>query len=149
MVILNQLTKDLTKEPPRSPACRLGNYSYMARMIDNGRADMAGVAGEYNFACPADQMLLQFKDVDVNSVGEKLAAGFSDEEFLDWFETQGTLKTQDEILAWSKGAEGLLLYNTPKREQFTAECKKLGLEPETTTVVQWLEADDAALFAKQ
>jgi hypothetical protein len=146
---IKQLTKDLTKEPPRSPAFRLGNYSFMARMIDKCRATIEGVAGEYHFACPADQGLLQFKNVEADSVKEKLATGATDEEFLAWFERQGKLKTQDEILAWSKGAEDVLMYNTPKREYFVAACEKIGLKPETATAVDWLEADDAATFPKK
>ena len=49
--------KALTKEPPRSPRYRLGDYALMARMIDKGRADLQGSVGEYHFACPLDQML--------------------------------------------------------------------------------------------
>ncbi|HEY0256874.1 MAG TPA: DUF5069 domain-containing protein [Candidatus Methylacidiphilales bacterium] len=146
---LKQLTKDLSKQAPRSPAFRLGNYAYMARMIDKGRADIAGQAGEYHFACPADQYLLTFKDVQADAVKAKLATGATDEEFLAWFEGQGTPKTKQEILEWSKGAEDFSMYNTPGRDQFVAECKKLGLNAETTTLVQWLEKDDAVSFAQK
>ena len=39
--------KDLTKEAPRSPRTRLGDYALMARMIDKGRAALNGSVGEY------------------------------------------------------------------------------------------------------
>jgi hypothetical protein len=51
---LNKLTKDLTKEAPRSPGARFGKWAYMARMIDKGRATIAGKSGEYHLACPAE-----------------------------------------------------------------------------------------------
>jgi Domain of unknown function (DUF5069) len=53
--------KDLTKEAPRSPRIRIGEYALMARMIDKGRASLNGTAGEYHFACPLDQRLFSYK----------------------------------------------------------------------------------------
>jgi hypothetical protein len=51
------ITKDLTKQAPRSPRDRIGDYALMARMIEKGRATINGTVGEYHFACPLDQML--------------------------------------------------------------------------------------------
>ena len=41
--------KNLSRQPPRSPRQRLGGYAIMPRMIDKGRATIAGTAGEYHF----------------------------------------------------------------------------------------------------
>jgi hypothetical protein len=60
--------KDLTKEPPRSPRLRFGGYSILARMIDKGRAELHGTAGEYHYNCGLDQMLFGFKGVDQEEV---------------------------------------------------------------------------------
>ena len=35
-------TPDLTKQPPRSPRVRLGGYVVLPRMLDKGRATLAG-----------------------------------------------------------------------------------------------------------
>src|SRR5947209_6633574 len=70
--------KDLTREPPRSPRLRLGGYGIMARMIDKGRATIAGTAGEYHFNCPLDNMLFGFKGVNGEDVRQVLASGASD-----------------------------------------------------------------------
>ena len=67
--------KSLTEEPPRSPRSRLGGYALMARMIDKGRADLAGNAGEDHYACPLDQMLFDFKGVEADEVRKVLASG--------------------------------------------------------------------------
>ncbi len=48
--------KDLTKEAPRSPRIRIGDYALMARMIDKGRATLNGTVGEYHFACPLEHV---------------------------------------------------------------------------------------------
>jgi hypothetical protein len=39
---------DPTQRPPRSPRVRLGGYVILARILDKGRAELAGTAGEYS-----------------------------------------------------------------------------------------------------
>ncbi len=46
---------DLTQRPPRSPRQRLGGYAILPRMLDKGRATIAGKQGEYHFNCPLDR----------------------------------------------------------------------------------------------
>src|SRR5512135_190240 len=50
---------DLTKRPPRSPRVRLGGYVILPRMLDKGRAAVAGTPGEYHYNCPMDQGFLE------------------------------------------------------------------------------------------
>jgi len=45
---------NLTQRPPRSPRVRLGGYVVLARILDKGRAELAGTAGEYKYNNPAD-----------------------------------------------------------------------------------------------
>ena len=139
--------KSLTKEPPRSPRSRLGGYALMARMIDKGRADLEGTVGEYHYACPLDQMLFEFKGVNADEVRKVLASGATDEQIVAWFNSHGMSKAAEEITAWSTGVEGYRPYDDPeKKEWFTEECAKLGLKPASSTLVDYLEADDAASF---
>jgi hypothetical protein len=139
--------KNLTKEPPRSPRYRLGDYALMARMIDKGRADLQGNVGEYHFACPLDQMLFEFKGVNADEVKKLLASGAADEQVVSWFDSHGTARIAEEIKTWSNGVEGYRPYDDPeKRDWFSGECAKVGLKPESSTLVDYLEADDAASF---
>jgi Domain of unknown function (DUF5069) len=139
--------KSLTQEPPRSPRQRLSDYALMARMIDKGRADLQGSVGEYHYACPLDQMLFEFKGVKADEVRNLLASGATDEQVLAWFNSHGTARTSEEISDWSKGVEGYRPYDDPeKRDWFSDECAKLGLKPESSTLVDYLERDDAASF---
>jgi Domain of unknown function (DUF5069) len=139
--------KNLTKEPPRSPRYRLSNYALMARMIDKGRADLQGNVGEYHFACPLDQMLFEFKGVNADEVKKLLASDAADEQVVSWFDSHGTPRTTEEIKTWSNGVEGYRPYDDPeKRDWFSDECAKLGLKPERSTLVDYLEADDAVSF---
>jgi len=139
--------KDLTKEPPRSPCVRIGGYALLARMADKGRATINGTAGEYHFDCPLDNMLFGFKGVKGADVKPLLESGKTDEEIAAWLDTHGTQKTAAEVKAWSDSVEKVDYYNDPaKREWFVGECAKLGLDPKSTTLVEFLEADDRASF---
>jgi hypothetical protein len=141
--------KNLTQEAPRSPRNRLGGYALLARAIDKGRASIAGNVGEYHFACPLDQMLFEFKGVQADEVKKLLASGATDEQVVNWFNTNGTPKTADEIAAWGKGVEAWNPYEVPeKKDWFAGECAKVGLKPETTTLFDWLEVDDTVSFKK-
>jgi hypothetical protein len=141
--------KNLTREAPRSPRQRLGGYALMARMIDKGRATIAGTAGEYHFDCPVDNMLFGFKGVKGDEVREVLASGASDQEILDWFNHHGTPKSDAEIKAWAAQVESARPYDNPeKREWFVGECKKVGLDPAKSTLFDYLDTDDKQSFRK-
>jgi len=43
---------DLTQRPARSFRVRLGNYVFLARMLDKGRATLANKNGEYAYNSP-------------------------------------------------------------------------------------------------
>src|SRR6478672_2473910 len=140
-------SKNLTKESPRSPRNRLAGYALMARMIDKGRASIEGNAGEYHYACPLDQMLFEFKGVKADEVKKLLGSEATDDEVVTWFNSHGTPKTPEEIKAWSTAVEGYRPYDDPeKKDWFADECAKLNLKPESSTLVEYLEADDVASF---
>lgn len=141
------LAKDLSKEPARSPRIRVGGYAILARMADKGRASLNGTAGEYHFDCPVDNMLFGFKGVKGADVSPVLESGASDEQIAAWLDTHGTPKTTAEVKAWSDSVERQRPYDNPEqREWFVSECARLGLKPESTTLFDYLEADDHATF---
>ena len=63
---------DLAKQPPRSPRVRLGGYAVLPRILDKGRATIAGKAGEYKFGCPLDQRFLQFVGIKAPDVKKQI-----------------------------------------------------------------------------
>jgi hypothetical protein len=117
--------KDLTKEAPRSPRTRLGDYAIMARMIDKGRATLNGTAGEYHYACPIDQSFFTYKGVEADDVKALLASGASDERVLAWFNEKGAQKTADETKAWSAGVESYSPHNDPGKKNGSTVCARL------------------------
>jgi len=139
--------KDLTKEAPRSPRTRLGDYIILARSLDKGRAALKNQVGDYHFDCPLDNFLFGFKGVKGSEIKEQLEAGASDEDIVKWLDTHGTAKTSDEVTAWGKEVEGYRPYDDPeKKEWFSGECAKIGVDPAKSTLFDWLEADDKASF---
>ena len=142
-------TKDLTREPPRSPRQRIKGYALMARMIDKGRATISGTGGGYHFNCPLDKMLFDFKGINSDEVHRLLERGATDEQIADWIDTHGTPKTPEEVSTWSARVETYKPAEDPeKKEWFEGECKPLGLDPATTTLFDYLETDDRVSYSK-
>lgn len=75
---------DLTQRPPRSPRVRLGGYVLLPRLLDKGRASIAGRIGDYKFNCPLDQRILAFLGIDAEALRTELATGKGDGEILAW-----------------------------------------------------------------
>ena len=139
-------TPDLTKFPPRSPRVRLGGYVILPRMLDKGRATVAGKHGEYHYACPLDQRFLEFTGIDPEALKKELAK--SDGEVLEWIEKNAKHKrTELEIRAWSALAERRAPADVESREYFNGMHKAAA--PKREDIVTWfdvLDMDDYVTF---
>ena len=97
---------DLTQRPPRSVRVRLGGYAGLPRMLDKGRATIAGKHGEYHFNCPLDQRVLSFLGIEAGKLKAQLSAGKSDREILEWINANAKHKRSEwEIEQWSNYME--------------------------------------------
>lgn len=141
--------KDLTKVAPRSAYEQISGFAILARTIDKCRATIAGTNGEYHFDCPVDKMLFGFKGIDAMEFKAFVEAGHSDEEIAEWVKTNGTEKSDEEIATWSDAFKSDYSYSTnpEKKDWFAGECTRLGLDPMTTTLFDYLDVDDKATFA--
>ena len=93
---------DLTQRPPRSARTRVGGYAILARMLDKGRATIAGKNGEYHFNCPLDQHFVNFAGIDAEALKVELAKGKGDGEILEWINANAKHKRSAwEIDQWS------------------------------------------------
>lgn len=139
---------DLTQRPPRSVRVRIGGYAVLARMLDKGRAAIAGTHGDYHFGCPLDQRLLTFLGIDETLVREQLAAGLGDGAILAWIEEHMPHKrTAWEIEQWSHFQEVRVPSDLESREFF----QKLHREaaPDREDIASWadlLDLDDHVSF---
>lgn len=141
---------DLTKQAPRSVNAKLGGYVILGRTIDKGRAALEGKNGEYNFDCPLDRVLFEWKGITAAQLEPLLKQGASDEKIAEWVHTNGNPKSAEEIEEFNTRTSQWSLYNDEnpeKREWYIEACKELGLDPATTPLFTFLDADDAASFA--
>jgi len=142
---------DLTQRPPRSARVRLGGYVILPRMLDKGRATVAGKNGEYHFACPLDQRFLEFAGINPEALKKQLAANKSDTEILAWIQKNSKNKHDEtEILAWSAYQEQRAPSDTESRGFFQEEHSKLA--PKREDIATWfelLDLDDYATFGGQ
>ena len=138
---------DLTQHPPRSTRSRLGGYVLLPRMLDNGRAEIAGKGGEYHFNCPLDQRILEFLGIDAEALRTELAKGKGDGEILDWIKANQLNKhTPAEIEAWSD-EQGKRGPDADSQEFFDDLRKAAG--PDRTDIKTWadlLDLDDYVTF---
>jgi hypothetical protein len=132
---------DLTQRPPRSPRVRLGGYAILTRMLDKGRATLAGKQGEFKYACPLDQEFLNFAGVDAEKLREQLAAGKGDGEILEWIKANQTKKREaHEIESWSCHQDRRAPGEVEKRDFFHEIQKEIGVK--RTDIVSWFDLLD-------
>ena len=144
---MNIPSADLTQRPPRSTRTRLGGYVLLPRMLDKGRADIAGKSGEYHYNCPLDQRILAFLGIDAEALRAQLATGKGDGEILAWIQANQTNKhTAANIEAWSD-EQSKRGPDAESQEYFDGMRQAAG--PHRTDIKTWadlLDLDDYVTF---
>jgi hypothetical protein len=139
---------DLTQRPPRSPRIRLGGFAILPRMLDKGRALIAGKVGEYHYACPTDQHFLEFAGINPEALKKQLGAGKGDGEILAWIQKNSKNKrSAAEIHFWSAYMEQRPPCDTEGREYFQNIHGKIA--PKREDISTWfdlLDLDDFISF---
>jgi hypothetical protein len=141
---------DLTQRPPRSPRVRLGGYVLLPRILDKGRASLAGKLGEYRYSGKGmDRHFFNFAGLDHESLTKEIAKGGGDGELLAWIQANAKHPRQPwEIAAWSE----YHLRRTPDSDtetltDFADEVKKFN--PAREDINTWfdlLDLDDYCSF---
>jgi Domain of unknown function (DUF5069) len=140
---------DLTQRPPRSFRVRLGNYVVLARMLDKGRATLAGKNGEYIYNSSTDQRLVKFLGFDPDALSKELATGKGDGEILEWVQAHSkTPRAPWEIEAWSAFMEKRGLEGDAETLAFFAEYlgKLSKTREDVKTMFEFGELDDYVSF---
>jgi Domain of unknown function (DUF5069) len=135
-------TLDLTQRPPRSPRVTLGGYVILPRMLDKGRAQLAGKAGDYHFNCGLDQRFVNFAGVSSDDVLQLLKEGKSDSEVLAWIRQHGK-RSDFEIAAWSQFQLQRCPSDNEGREFLSSTVQKLAPDrDDIQTIFDMLDLDD-------
>ncbi|NBV86080.1 MAG: DUF5069 domain-containing protein [Verrucomicrobia bacterium] len=139
---------DLTKRPPRSMRARLGGFIILPRMLDKGRAEIAGTGGEYHYNCPLDAHFLNFVGIDPAALREQLALGKGDGEILLWIKEHATHKrTPWEIEHWSSHFEHRAPASVEQRDFFHQMHKELAAHrDDMASWADMLDLDDYVTF---
>jgi hypothetical protein len=139
---------DLTKRAPRSARVRLGGYALLPRMLDKGRATIAGQNGEFHYNCPLDERILNFLGIDAEALKKELETGKGDGEILEWITAHAKNKhSEPEIEAWSDFMSRRAPADIESRQYFTELQGKIA--PKREDVVSWpdlLDIDDFVTF---
>ena len=140
---------NLTQRPPRSPRVRLGGYVVLARILDKGRAEIAGTAGDYKYNNPIDHHWFRFTGLTAETLKAELATGKGDGEILAWIEQNAPCKrTPWEIQQWSdyhneRGPDG----DVETLEFFTKQVGGISKTREDVkTWFDYLDLDDHVTF---
>lgn len=113
----------------------------LPRMLDKGRALLAGKNGDYNYACPADQQFIEFTGIDPEELKQHLATGVGDGEILDWIQQHAKHKrTPSEVMAWSTYQELRTPMDVDTREFFHGAHSKIA--PKRQDVATWFDLLD-------
>jgi len=104
---------DLSKEFPRSPREKLGDYIIAGRTLDKCRAAIAGTLGEYHFDCPLDNVFFDFTGISAEAFKSYVATGASDEEVAQWIAENSKVKERREIIQWNNEYRGKRIMEMP------------------------------------
>jgi hypothetical protein len=129
----------------------LGGFAILPRMLDKGRAVLAGTNGEFKYACPLDQRFLDFVRIDPKALKQQIATGKGDGDLLAWILKNAKIKRTDaEILAWSDYQEQRAPADVDSRNFFSGIQEKIA--PQREDISTWfdlLDLDDYASFGGQ
>jgi len=121
----------------------------LARILDKGRAELAGTNGEYRYANPIDQHWFRFTGIEPEALKAQLAEGKGDGEVLNWIEENAPLKRQPwEIQQWSawqneRGPDG----DVETLEFFAGRIAPLSRDrDDVRTWFDYLDLDDHVTF---
>jgi hypothetical protein len=139
---------------PRSPKVLLGGIAHLARFIDKIRLRHAGLIQDYNYITVGfDKYLIDFLQIDPQAFVEKVSAGHTDEELLEWIRHHGRQVTDEEIRVWSEGLLVRAPMDEAARQRFQgrldAIARKRGVPvqslPRVTTWADVIEVDEERL----
>lgn len=145
---LNYTTPDLTQNPPRSPRQRLSGYVILPRVLDKGRAHLAGKSGEYKYNNPLDKRLFAFVGITADDLLDQLKQGKSDSEILDWIAGASSTKPSAwDILQWSAYQDQRVPDSLEAKQRFATQLAALAPKrADTHTSFDLLDLDDYVTF---
>jgi gluconokinase len=134
---------------PRSPQETLGGIVYIARMVEKIRLMAAGELHpdlHANLGKGFDERATTFLGVDYDSLAERVRAGGTDAEILEWCFQNGRRPTGEQIEVWN-GFMGKRGWNDELVPTLLRRKKESGFEHrgDIQTMFQYIDADEGRL----
>jgi hypothetical protein len=139
---------------PRSTKVLLDGIAHLARFIDKIRLRHAGLIQDYNYITVGfDKYLIDFLQIDPHGFVQKVLAGHTDEELLEWIRHHGRQVTETEVREWSEALVARTPMDDAARRRFQGRldeiARKRGVPVETlprvTTWADVIEVDEERL----
>ena len=144
-------TVDLTRHAPRSPYVNsVGGITGLARMIDKGRASLAGTQGEYWYGEDSgiDRYILNFLGISETEFQSALKEASSDAEVLNWLEKQ-CKKSENEITEFNSAIAQLAPQDEAKSAWFRGVIQSLDpSRSDVDTYFAMMQLEDQINFAR-
>lgn len=133
-------------KPPRSAYDKTSGMIYFARMLDKIRLFANGeLRSDFhrNLGKAADNWCISFLRVDYEALRERVLAGGTDEEILEWCQQTGRRLNDTDLLVWNSFAAKLGWNDlaTPHLERFKRQSD-LGHRTDIVTMVEYFEVDE-------
>jgi hypothetical protein len=126
---------------------RLGGFVILPRILDKGRAEIAGTAGEYHYNCPMDRHWFDFAGIDAAAMKAELESGRSDGGMIEWIARNSTTKPAAwQIAQWSAYHESRAPGDAESREFFDESLKGAEDREDIVTWFDLLDLDDFRTF---
>ncbi len=139
---------------PRSPKVLLGGIAHLRRFIDKIRLRNQGKIQDYNYITVGfDKYLIDFLGIDAKVFEQRVLAGGTDEELLQWVQVHRKPVTSEEVAQWSEN----LLASGPKddaaHQRFQGRMQDIAIKrgtsisslPSVTTWADVIELDEGRL----
>ncbi|CAI4033074.1 hypothetical protein DNFV4_03506 [Nitrospira tepida] len=139
---------------PRSPKVLLGGLAHLARLIDKIRLRHAGLIQDYHYLTTGfDKSLIELLSIDAQAFKQRVLAGGTDEDLLEWVRTCGRTLSEAETRLWT----GKVLTAGPAdeaaRDRFQGRLRDVAVKrgvpleslPPVSTWVEAIELDEGRL----
>ena len=135
--------------PVRSPNAKVGGIVYFGRMLDKIRVHAAGaLPGDYqpNLGKGFDRSCLDFLGIDYPELVDRVKAGGTDEEILEWCFARGRKPRSNDIFVWNEFMQKRA-WNDELSEILIRRKKEAGMQErsEIQTMFQFIDADEGRL----
>jgi len=137
----------MSQKFPRSPYDTVKGLVYFPRMLDKVRLHAAGELGELylpHLGSGFDGRCLNFLYIKYDALRERVLAGGTDEEILEWSYANGRRPTEEEVETWS-GFMSKRGWRDEASDRIIFRLKEAGIEhrdKEAVTMFDFIDLDE-------